>query len=50
MVKIDWSRESGFTLADPGNIDKPLISIEKCLIGGILPGYIEKRQNNIFLS
>ena len=49
MVKIDWSKESGFMLADPGNFEKPLIRIEECLIGGILNGFIEKGQNGAFL-
>ena len=49
MVKIDWSKESGFMLADPGNLEKPLIRIEECQISGILNGFIEKGQNGAFL-
>ena len=47
MVKIDWSKETGFVLADAGNFDKPSILIEKCSIGGI-NGYIEKGQDGLF--
>ena len=46
MVKIDWSKEKGFTLADVGNFQHPLISIEECLIGGFLKGFIQKDGNN----
>ena len=42
MVKIDWSQETGFTLADAGNFNKQLISIEECMLGGIINGYIQK--------
>lgn len=49
MVKIDWSQETGFYVADAGNFDKPLITIEECLIGGILNGFISKSKNSTFL-
>ena len=52
MVKIDWNQETGFTLADAGNLQQPLISIEECLIGGILKGFIQKdgSNNTFFVS
>ena len=48
MVKIDWSQETGFTLADAGNFSKPLISIEQCMLGGIINGYIQKIGHGVF--
>lgn len=45
MVKINWSKETGFSVADAGNFNKPLISIEQCMLGGIINGYIQKIDN-----
>lgn len=42
MVKIDWNQNDGFAIADVGNFDKPLITIEECVIGGVLKGFIQK--------
>ena len=35
MVKIDWSKETGFALSDAGNFDNPFIRIEQCVVGGM---------------
>ena len=45
MVKIDWRKETGFSVADAGNFNEPLISIEQCMLGGIINGYIQKIGN-----
>ena len=42
MVKIDWSKEKGFAIADAGNFSEPWISIKQCMLGGIINGYIQK--------
>ena len=49
MVKIDWNQKEGFYVADAGNFDEPLISIEECVIGGFLNGFINKGKDGTFL-
>ena len=48
MVKIDWNKEEGFSLADAGVFKSNIIGIDCVDIAGILTGYIAKNENGIF--
>ena len=48
MVKIDWNKESGFTLTDIGMFSMPDKTIGQCLIAGILHGRIDRDVSGTF--
>ena len=48
MVKIDWNQNDGFSVVCIGGFGHPLARIDRCTVGGILNGFINRDESGVF--